>query len=351
MKKIKGPAIFLAQFAGDHEPFNSLDSIAKWASKLGYKGVQIPSWDGRFINLDKAANSKSYCDEIIGILKKHDLELTELSTHLQGQLVAVHPAYDIAFDGFAAEDVRGNPKARQEWAVDQMMKAAKASQNLGLTAHATFSGALAWPYLYPWPQRPAGLVEAAFDELAKRWKPILDQFDNAGVDVCYEIHPGEDLHDGITYEMFLERVGNHPRCCMLYDPSHYVLQHLNYLDNIDIYHEKIKMFHVKDAELNPTGRQGVYSGFQPWLQRAGRFRSLGDGQVDFKSIFSKLSSYGFDGWAVLEWECCIKSPEQGAREGSKFIQNHIIEVTEKAFDDFADSGVDKETNKKLLGIN
>ncbi|MDC0056556.1 sugar phosphate isomerase/epimerase [Alphaproteobacteria bacterium] len=351
MKKIKGPAIFLAQFAGDHEPFNSLDSIAKWASKLGYKGVQIPSWDGRLIDLDKASNSKSYCEDIKGALSKYNLELTELSTHLQGQLVAVHPAYDIAFDGFAAEEVRGNPKARQEWAVDQMMKAAKASQNLGLTAHATFSGALAWPFVYPWPQRPSGLVEDAFEELAKRWKPILDQFDDAGVDVCYEIHPGEDLHDGITYEMFLERVGNHPRCCMLYDPSHYVLQHLNYLDNIDIYHEKIKMFHVKDAELNPTGKQGVYGGFQPWLQRAGRFRSLGDGQVDFKSVFSKLSGYGFDGWAVLEWECCIKSPEQGAREGSKFIQDHIIEVTEKAFDDFADSGVDKETNKKLLGIN
>ena len=351
MKKIKGPAIFLAQFAGDSEPFNSLDNIAKWASNLGYKGVQIPSWDGRLIDLDKASNSKSYCEDIKGALSKHNLELTELSTHLQGQLVAVHPAYDIAFDGFAAEEVRGNPKARQEWAVDQMMKAAKASQNLGLTAHATFSGALAWPFVYPWPQRPSGLVEDAFEELAKRWKPILDQFDNAGVDVCYEIHPGEDLHDGITYEMFLERVGNHPRCCMLYDPSHYVLQHLNYLDNIDIYHEKIKMFHVKDAELNPTGRQGVYSGFQPWLQRAGRFRSLGDGQVDFKSVFSKLSGYGFDGWAVLEWECCIKSPEQGAQEGSKFIQDHIIEVTEKAFDDFADSGVDKETNKKLLGIN
>ena len=258
MKKIKGPAIFLAQFAGDSEPFNSLDNIAKWASNLGYKGVQIPSWDGRLIDLDKASNSKSYCEDIKGTLSKHNLELTELSTHLQGQLVAVHPAYDIAFDGFAAEDVRDNPKARQEWAVDQMMKAAKASQNLGLTAHATFSGALAWPFVYPWPQRPSGLVEDAFEELAKRWKPILDQFDNAGVDVCYEIHPGEDLHDGITYEMFLERVGNHPRCCMLYDPSHYVLQHLDYLSNIDIYHEKIRMFHVKDAELNPTGRQGVY---------------------------------------------------------------------------------------------
>ena len=351
MKKIKGPAIFLAQFAGDEEPFNSLDSIAKWASSLGYKGVQIPSWDGRLFDLSKASESKDYCDEIKGILKNHNLELTELSTHLQGQLVAVHPAYDIPFDGFAAENVRANPKARQEWAVDQMMKAASASKNLGLTAHATFSGALAWPYLYPWPQRPAGLVEEAFDELAKRWKPILDAFDSTGVDLCYEIHPGEDLHDGVTFEMFLDRVNNHKRCNMLYDPSHFVLQHLNYIDHIDIYHEKLKMFHVKDAELNPTGKQGVYSGFQPWIKRAGRFRSLGDGQVDFKSIFSKLSGYNFDGWAVLEWECCIKSPEQGAREGAIIIQNHIIEVTEKAFDDFADSGMDQATNKKILGID
>ena len=351
MKKIKGPAIFLAQFAGDEEPFNSLENIAKWASNLGYKGVQIPSWDGRLFDLSKASESKDYCDQIKGTLKNYDLELTELSTHLQGQLVAVHPAYDIPFDGFAAESVRGNPKARQEWAIDQMKKAALASKHLELTAHATFSGALAWPYLYPWPQRPAGLVEDAFDELAKRWKPILNCFDDAGVDLCYEIHPGEDLHDGITFEMFLERVDNHKRCNMLYDPSHFVLQHLNYIDHIDIYHEKLKMFHVKDAELNPSGKQGVYSGFQPWINRAGRFRSLGDGQVDFKSIFSKLSGYDFDGWAVLEWECCIKSPEQGAKEGAKIIQEHIIEVTEKAFDDFADSGMDKETNKKILGIN
>ena len=127
MKKIKGPAIFLAQFAGDQEPFNSLDGIAKCASSLGYKGVQIPSWDGRLFDLSKAAESKNYCDEIKGILKNYYLELTELSTHLQGQLVAVHPAYDIPFDGFAAENVRGNPKARQEWAVDQMIKASKAS--------------------------------------------------------------------------------------------------------------------------------------------------------------------------------------------------------------------------------
>ena len=335
---IKGPAIFLAQFAGDDAPFNNLENISKWASDLGYLGVQIPSWDERLINLKQASESKDYCDEIKGTLKSFNLNLTELSTHLQGQLVAVHPAYDSVFDGFAASEVRGNPSARQQWAVDQLMMAAKASKNFGLTEHVTFSGALAWPYVYPWPQRPEGLVETAFDELAKRWKPILNEFDECGVNLCYEIHPGEDLFDGITFEMFLD------------DPSHFVLQHLDYLQHIDIYHEKIKMFHVKDAELNPTGKQGVYSGFQSWKNRAGRFRSLGDGQVDFKSIFSKLTTYGFDGWAVLEWECALKHPEDGAKEGSVFIKDHLIRVTENAFDDFADAGTDQDANKKMLGI-
>jgi sugar phosphate isomerase/epimerase len=350
MKTIKGPAIFLAQFAGDQAPFNGLKEISRWAATLGYKGVQIPSWDARLFDLKRAAESRGYCDEIRGTLAANGVALTELSTHLQGQLVAVHPAYDPAFDGFAPESVRNNPSARQAWAVEQLMLAAKASANLGLKAHATFSGALAWPYLYPWPQRPAGLIETAFDELAKRWTPILDAFDAAGVDLCFEIHPGEDLHDGVTFEMFLDRVKHHNRCNLLFDPSHFVLQQLNYLDYIDIYHSRIKMFHVKDAEFNPTGRQGVYGGFQSWIDRAGRFRSLGDGQVDFRGIFSKLTQYGFDGWAVLEWECCVKSSEQGAKEGAPFIARHIIETAERAFDDFAASGANDQANRRMLGL-
>ncbi|AZQ66920.1 sugar phosphate isomerase/epimerase [Silicimonas algicola] len=351
MKTIKGPALFLAQFAGDSAPFDSWDGITKWAADCGYKGVQVPSWDARFIDLDKASSSRDYCDEVKGAAAANGIEITELSTHLQGQLVAVHPAYDEAFDGFAAPEVRGNPKARQEWAVDQVKKALTASRNLGLTAQASFSGALAWPYLYPWPQRPAGLVEAAFDELGKRWTPILDHAEEMGVDICYEIHPGEDLHDGISYEMFLDRVKGHGRACMLYDPSHYVLQALDYLDNIDIYHDRIRMFHVKDAELNPTGRQGVYGGYQSWVDRAGRFRSLGDGQVDFRAVFSKLTQYDFDGWAVVEWECAMKHPEDGAREGAAFVKDHIIRVTEKAFDDFAGGGADDAANRRMLGLD
>ena len=351
MNTIKGPALFLAQFAGDAAPFNTWGGITKWAADCGYVGVQVPSWDARLFDLDRAATSVTYCDEIKGRAADNGIQITELSTHLQGQLVAVHPAYDTQFDGFAAPEVRANPKARAEWAVSQVTMALTASRNLGLTEHATFSGALAWPYLYPWPQRPAGLVEEAFDELARRWTPLLNHADAMGVDLCYEIHPGEDLHDGVTFEMFLERVNNHPRANMLYDPSHYVLQALDYLDHIDIYHQRIKMFHVKDDELNPTGRQGVYGGFQSWINRAGRFRSPGDGHVDFGGIFSKLAQHDFAGWAVVEWECCLKHPEDGAREGAEFVRNHIIRVTEKAFDDFADAGTDRAANRRMLGLD
>ena len=201
---IKGPAIFLAQFAGDAAPFNSWDSITKWAGSLGYRGVQVPSWDARLFNLQKAAESVTYCDELKGIAAANGVEITELSTHLQGQLVAVNPTYDSAFDAFAPASLHGKPKERQKWAVSQMLLAAKASLNLGLTASVSFPGALAWPFVYPWPQRPQGLIDTAFTELAKRWRPILNAYDEVGCDVCFEIHPGEDVFDGATFEMFTE---------------------------------------------------------------------------------------------------------------------------------------------------
>lgn len=350
MKTMKGPGLFLAQFVGDETPFDTLDGLAGWVADCGYIGLQVPTGDMRLMDVGLAATSRDYAQELAGRLGAHGTVFTELSAHLQGQLVAVHPAYDLLFDGFAPEAVRGRPQARQEWAVDQLRKTLSAAANLGLPAIAAFSGALAWPYVYPWPQRPAGLIEAAFDELAQRWKPILDHAEDVGVDICFEIHPGEDLHDGISYEMFLERVGGHQRARMLYDPSHYVLQGLDYLQNIDIYHERISMFHVKDAEFNPTGRQGVYGGYQPWIDRAGRFRSPGDGQVDFTAVFSKLAQYDFDGWAVVEWECALKHPEDGAREGAAFVRDHIIRVTDRAFDDFAAAGTDDARNRQILGL-
>ncbi|HEY0212926.1 MAG TPA: sugar phosphate isomerase/epimerase [Paenirhodobacter sp.] len=346
---IRGPAIFLAQFASDAAPFDTLDNIAGWAAGLGYKGIQIPC-DPRFIDLDLAAQSRGYCDDLRGRCHDKGVEITELSTHIQGQLVAVHPAYAAQFDGFAPAALAGNPKAQSDWAAGECIKAARASRNLDLDVQVGFSGALCWPYLYPWPQRPEGLIAEGFSELARRWRPILDMHEDLGVDYAYELHPGEDLMDGASFERFVDLLGGHARATINYDPSHFVLQGLDYLRFIDLYHDRISAFHVKDAELNCDGRQGVYSGFSGWADRAGRFRSLGDGQVDFRAIFSRLTQYGYSGWAVLEWECCLKSATQGAAEGAPFIARHIIDPAQNAFDDFAARATDPATLRNMLGI-
>ncbi|MDZ4021669.1 MULTISPECIES: sugar phosphate isomerase/epimerase family protein [Pseudomonas] len=350
MKTLKGPSLHLAQFSSDNPPFDSLNSIAGWAAQLGFKALQVPAWDARLFDVALAAQSTGYCDEIKGQLAGHGLQISELTTHMFGQLVAVHPAYDPLCDAFAPASLAGRPAARTDWAIERMKLAARASRNLGLGDMGTFSGALAWPYLFPFPQRPQGLVEAAFEELARRWRPILDVCDEQGVNLCFEIHPAEDLHDGTSFERFHALVGEHERCRILFDPSHFVLQQLDYLAYLDLYHPFIRMFHVKDAEFNPSGRQGVYGGYSDWAERAGRFRSLGDGQVDFKAIFSKLAQYDFDGWATLEWECCLKDQEVGAREGVEFIDRHIIQVTGQVFDDFAGAPLDPGQIQRMLGL-
>jgi sugar phosphate isomerase/epimerase len=349
MRSIKGPGIFLAQFLRDEEPYNNLESIGKWAAGLGYKGVQIPTWDSRVIDLDKVAESKAYCDDLKATLKQINLEISELSAHLQGQVLAIHPAYEIAFQPFYPDGMKD--KERVAWATEQLKKAVTASANLGLNSVPVLSGGLAWHMVYPWPQRPQGLIKLAFEELQKRWKPVLNLAQKNGISISYELHPGSDIYDGATYEMFLDIVGNHPAACLCYDPSHFVLQQLDYLEFIRLYGERIKSFHVKDAEFRPSGRVGVYGGYQSWTRRAGRFRSLGDGQVDFKRVFTLLTEAAYDGWAVLEWECCVKSPEHGAREGAPFISDHIIEATEVAFDDFAGGKTGFERNKKILGLS
>ena len=350
MQTIKGPGLFLAQFAQDTAPHNNLMSMAEWAAGYGYKAVQIPTWDRRLFDLDLAFTSETWCDEMKGGLADKGIVISELSTHFQGQMVSVHPAYDLMFDGQVAPALRGNPDKRRHWAMDQVKKAAVVSRRLGLTESVSFTGSLAWPYFYPYPQRPDGLIEECFAEQGRRWRPILDVYEANGVDLCYAIHPTEDTFDGDTFEMFLAAVGGHARCHINDDASHFIKQCMDYLGFIDVYHDRIRMFHVKDAEFNPTAKQGVYGGYKGWLERAGRDRSLGHGQVDFKGVFSRLTQYGFRGWAVYEWECCLQHPEAAARDGAKFIADQIIEATDRVFDDFAKTGADMATNRALLGL-
>jgi sugar phosphate isomerase/epimerase len=346
---IQGPALFLAQFVRDHAPFNTLDAICRWAASLGYKGVQVPAWESpRFIDLPLAAASQTYCDDWRGRLTACGVQLTELNAALAGQVLAIHPAYETAFQAFypAGLDDRG----RAAWATEQLSLTLRAAAKLGTKCVPVLPGGLAWHLAYPWPQRPAGLIDEAFRELARRWRPLLDLAHELGLTIGYELHPGSDLFDGCTFERFLAEVGDHPAACLNYDPSHFLLQQLDYTAFIQLYGQRITGFHVKDAEFRPDGRCGVYGGYQSWAGRAGRFRSLGDGQIDFKRIFTLLTAAGYRGWAVMEWECAVKSPEQGAREGAPFITRHLIEATSVAFDDFAGAKSDAALNRRILGL-
>ena len=351
MKTLNGPGVFLAQFITAEPPFDRLDTLAKWAAEKGFRAVQLPTFNARIFDIEKAAESDAYCDEVKGLLAGHGLVISELSTHRPGHVLGSHPVYGEILDVFLPAAARGSPTARMAWASDQLLKAARATRRLGLTRHVTMSGGLAWPFLYPYPPRPAGLVEEAFAELAKRWRPILDAFDAAGSTVGFELHPGEDVHDGASFERFLAATGNPAGAGILYDPSHLFLQHIDYGGFIDIYHQRITAFHVKDAEWNPSPKTGVYAGYVDWMDRAGRFRSPGDGDIDFNLIFSKLTQYDYGGWASLEWECCLKNPDDGAREGAQFIADHIIRVQSREFDAGMKGQTSTERNRSILGLS
>ncbi|MGK7393257.1 MAG: sugar phosphate isomerase/epimerase family protein [Candidatus Cyclobacteriaceae bacterium M3_2C_046] len=349
MKTIKGPGIFLAQFLRDQEPFNNLEGITSWVASLGYKGIQIPTWDSRVIDLDKAASSKDYCDEFKETVQKKGVDVIELASYLQGQVMAMNLAYEEMFQPFYPRAL--NDQQRVEWARQQLIKTIDASANLGTRNISVLSGGLAWHMVYPWPQRPDGIIDEAFKELAKRWMPVLQYATEKDITFGYELHPGSDVFDGATFESFLEATSNNPAVGITYDPSHFLLQQLDYLAFIDIYAAKINAFHVKDAEFRPNGRMGLYGGYKDWPYRPGRFRSIGDGQVDFKAIFTLLTEKDYNGWAILEWECCVKSPQQGAREAAPFIKNQIIEATDYRFDDFAGSSTNTERNRRILGLD
>jgi sugar phosphate isomerase/epimerase len=347
---MRGPAVMLSQFMGDAPPFDSLDGVVRWLAGLGYVGVQIPIHDPRLIDLERAATDDGYCRDYRARLTDLGVEITELAAHRAGQLSAVNPAFSELNDAFAPPALRGKPAARQEWATRQLRLAIEAAARLGLQRVATFSGAFVWPYFYPWPPAPPALIDAAFEELARRWRPLLDHADAHGVDLCFELHPGEDLHDGATFDRFLALVDHHPRAKILFDPSHMLLQHMDYLGFIELYADRIAAFHVKDAEFVRSARSGVYGGFQDWAQRPARFRSLGDGQVDFRGVFSRLAAARYAGWCVLEWECCLKRKEDGAAEGAPFIRRHMIATTPSPFDAALRRPVDRAAANRILGI-
>src|ERR1700722_18435108 len=271
-KTIQGPGLFISQFIGPEPPFNTLGGISHWAAELGFKALQIPVSAVGLSDLAELSERDAIA-AIETILGANGLTVSEVSAHRAGQLLAVHPAYDDVMDALASPDVRGNSRARRKQAKHDLRRAISNAAALGARRVAVLSGGFAWPFFYPYPPHPAGLIARAFDELAARWRPFLDEGDRAGGDLCFDLQPGQDLHDGATFEHFLALVDHPPRAKILYDPSHMLLQHLDYLGFIDRYHKRIGAVSVKDAGFIPSASRGAYGGYADWLDRPGRFRS------------------------------------------------------------------------------
>jgi hypothetical protein len=251
MKTIKGPGIFLAQFAGDAAPFNTLEGMAAGRRDWALPGFRFRAGTGGCSILKLAAESQAIATRCLA-WPQAGLAVTELSTHLQGQLVAsIRPSTccsrALRRQSWPATRRRARPGlcssccGRQRPAATGIERARDFFRRAGVAVLLSLAAAA------------AGLIDEAFKELGARWLPILQAFDEAGVDVCFELHPGEDLHDGVTFERFLGAVGDHPRANILYDPSHMILQQMDYLAFLDIYHDRVRAFHVKDAEFRPAG--------------------------------------------------------------------------------------------------
>lgn len=363
---LKGPGIFLAQGLGK-EGWGSLEECAKSAAALGYKGMQLPLWDKRAIDLEYAAVSPKYCEELQQICTDAGCPIVELANHCEWQLVRSCPTYTSLHSWVAPKELdteHGKQEALAQWAQRRAMLSVDAAANFGFDRVGGFSGSSIFQFVYPWPQRPPGLVAAAFNALAAAWMPIFEHADMKGVDVCFELHPGEDLMDGDTFNLFLRYVKNHPRCNILLDLSHMVLAGMtndNMRGFIRENAKRIKMFHVKDGEFNPRPGGGVYSSYNGWKDRQGRFRSLGDGHINYAEVFALLQDLDLDLWAILEWECCLKGWKQGVREGAQYIQSWMdaIPAPERsavephddgAFDDFAQANVNRALIAHILGI-
>ncbi|OGJ72152.1 hypothetical protein A2424_05950 [Candidatus Peribacteria bacterium RIFOXYC1_FULL_54_13] len=356
---LRGPSLFIAQGWGK-KGWSNLKECAQSAAALGYKGLQATLWTGGAIDTKLAAESKTYCDEQQGIATGEGCPIVELANHVEGQLMRCGTAYRPQFRAFAPEEMGDDWNAISQWAAYRMKLSASAARNFGFDRLAAFPGTSIFHTMYEWPQRPKGLVTAAFNALAAAWRPVFEHGDEVGVAYAFELHPMEDLMDGSTFNRFKRHTGNRKSAKILLDLSHRKVAACpqDAMEQFIRNHaEDIAMFHVKDGEFIATAESDAYGSFLPWSERPGCFRSTGDGQIDYQRIFDLLGRELKLGlWATVEWEDCRgKGWTQGTREAVHFVNawlnqtpppaKTMPEASGETFDDFVGGG---EANPVLL---
>lgn len=337
MRALKGPGLFLAQYINQQAPFNSLASFSKWVAEMSFTSIQIPcSSDPTLFNLTKAAESRAYCDDVRGILAEAGIGISSLSTQFNGRLAAIGADSVQAANSIPSAVVcKGEPGHHADLE-HRLLLAAKASQNLGLNAHilAPDASMFAQRLSHPLFAVPPQLTDQDFSSLGNQWLHILSAFDEAGIDLCFDLHPGGDLRDGATIEQFVDATNHHPRLRILFNPAFLFMQQIDYLEFLDHYHALIAAFHAQDAEICVPGYCGFVGNYDSWIGRPVRFRRLGDGQINLGRIVSRLAKYNWTGAIILKLQDRFDNVEESVRQGSALIRRYISQAAESDCGDF-----------------
>jgi sugar phosphate isomerase/epimerase len=306
--------------------------LAPKAAEWGYDGLELACW-GDHLDVDRAAQDKSYAEGRIELLAEHGLKVFAISNHLAGQLVC-DPNDDARSDTFAPARYHGDADAKRSWAVETMINTARSAQNLGLDVVNGFTGSSIWHMVYSFPPVSAAMIDEGFGYFAEMWDPILDEFDKCSVKFGLEVHPTEIAFDVVTAARALDAVGRRAAFGFNFDPSHLQWQGIDPVRFIDEFPDRIYHVHMKDAAVTLDGRSGLLGSHLDFGApgRGWDFRSVGRGDVDFEAIIRALNRSGYQGPLSVEWEDSGMDREHGARESCEFVRQIDFAPSGRAFD-------------------
>jgi sugar phosphate isomerase/epimerase len=313
----------------------SLEEVAKLASNWGYDGLEI-ACSGEHLDVYRAAQDEDYVKERLAILEKYNLKVYAISNHLKGQAVCDNPI-DFRHKDIVGPKVwgDGDPEGVRQRASEEMKLTAIAARKLGVETVVGFTGSSIWQYFAMFPPVSKEVIEAGYEDFAKRWNPIMDVFDSEGVRFALEVHPSEIAYDYYTTIRALKAIDNRPAFGLNWDPSHMHWQDIDPVNFILDFADRIYHVDCKDTFVRPAdgrvGRLGSHLGWDD-PRRGWTFVSTGRGQIDWESSFRALNSIGYEGPISVEWEDAGMDRLHGAAEAVGFIRSLLWKLPDKSFD-------------------
>ncbi len=307
-----------------------LETLCLEMHKIGYQGLELACQ--AHVDVNQVVSSPEYTTKLKETLAKYDMQIGALSAHLMGQCVGDNP--DSRLDNFAPAHLAGKPEEIRAWAIQGMKTTAKAAQILGVKVVTCFLGSPIWPFWYSFPQTTPQTIAQGFARIKELWTPIFDVYDECGVKLALEVHPGEIAFDYYTTKRLFETLEYRPTLGLNFDPSHLLWQGVNPTIFLRDFADRVYHVHMKDVKINRDDRSGILGSHIEFgdTRRGWNFVSLGHGDVDFDAIIRELNQMGYEGPLCVEWEDSGMERILGAAEAYEYVKRMNFTPSEVSFD-------------------